>query len=245
MNKEYLITGEALNVYDENKKLHKKELEHSIDIGEILALENRIEFLLNILGEKIGENLPNSLLLANKEAYRKGITYKSLFLAIASSYCLIPINVMTGYPVSAVPYAVVPIISSIVSKRKIHQKQIQCEGFDAVITLCDNEVTKSMDELQQLYDSKYDGELIRNNWVPVRDDNEYSANFLDRVEMFSEYGKRKKKMIGKAHNNLLDQYLDSIGCSEMDKSIFLALLDEERGNTSNKHSFKENVYVKK
>lgn len=245
MNKEYLVTGEVLNIYDENKKLHKKELEHNIDIGEILALENRIEFLLNIFDEKIGENLSNSLLIANKEAYRKGIICKSLSFAIASSCCLIPINVITGYPVSTVPYVVAPIISSIVSKRKIHQKQIQREGFDAVITLCNKEVTKSMDELQQLYDSKYDGELIRNDWIPVRDDNEYSDNFLDRVEMFSEYGKRKKEMIGKAHNNSLDQYLDSMGCSEVDKSIFLTLLGNEMTNASNKHSFTKNVYVKK
>lgn len=245
MNKEYLITGKVLNVYDENKKLHKKELEHDIDIGEVLALENRIEFLLDIFSEKVGEHLSNSLLIANQEAYRRGNTYKSLFLAIVSSVCLTPINVVTGYPVSSAPYIVAPIISSIVSKRKIHQKEIQCEGFDAVIALCDNEVIKSMDELQQLYDSKYDGEVIRNDWIPVRDDNEYSANFLDRVEMFSEYGKRKREMIDKAHNNLLNQYLDSMGCSEVDKSIFRSLLGDETADASRKHSFTENVYVKK
>ncbi len=245
MNKEYLITGKVLNVYDENQKLHKAELEHNVDVGEILALENRIEFLLDIFSEKVEECLSDSLLIADKEVYRRGIAYKSLFLAIVSSVCLTPINVVTGYPVSSAPYIVAPIISSIVSKRKIHQKEMQCESLNAVIALCGNEVAKSTDELQQLHDSKYDGELMRNDWIPVRDDNEYNADFLDRVEMFSEYGKRKREMIDKAHNNLLNQYLDSMGCSEVDKSIFRSLLGDETANASQKHSFTKNVYVKK
>lgn len=245
MNKEYLITGNILNIYDENEQIHKREIKPGIDIGEVLALENRKEFLADIFQEERDEYVSNFQSLLNRKNDRNLLISKYIMFSAFSSACLFPINVITGYPISNISYIVVPLIGSIIRQRNIHQKKIQHEGSSAVVVLCSSELVKVNTELKQLYDSKYDGELVRNDWVPVRDDNEYNIDFLNRVDMFSEYGERKKEMLEKAHNNLLDQYLDSIGCSEMDKSIFLALLDAEKGNNSNNHSFTENVYVKK
>ena len=81
MNKEYLITGNILNIYDENEQIHKREIKPGIDIGEVLALENRKEFLADIFQEERDEYVSNFQSLLNRKNDRNLLISKYIMFS--------------------------------------------------------------------------------------------------------------------------------------------------------------------
>ena len=221
--KEYIVLGHTVNIYNSEGILKdKRDLFPNID--DILVLENRISFLRDNYNQK----------QKDKEAELKSpFVFNPLFLFAVGfgGGCINSrlINLEVDSPISlAIGLSFIIGAFSTGFALNKHKSTLISNNYRAVNKLYEAEMeryNKSISEL--LKDPIDDSKIVRNKFIPISKDKDYGYELVGRESIFENYGKMRRKMKGELRRDRINDYLDSIGCSEDDKLIFLDLLKGE------------------
>lgn len=215
--KEYIILGDIVNIRNVDGKLDKRELFPNID--DILLLENRITFLEDVYSKEM-EVIENCEKDTNNLLFIPAVFLSALLLQRnLEGIGNVSLYLSTGL-----------ILSSTLVNYRLNKNNSQkiIDNSLAVSMFFENEVNKCKESIGELSKEKIDkSKIIKKEIIEVKEDINYEIGLIDRIDMFSNYGNIKKKLKAKTNKDKLDQYLDSIGCSDDDKLIFKELIGIE------------------
>lgn len=217
----YIVLGNIVNIYNSNNVIEdKRELFPNID--DVLVLENRISLLTDYKKEKMIETF-DAVGAANNF---------NPFFAPAVSTAGIMINL--GLSALDFDYHMLVTMGFLIGSYSIdfaldkHKSNVITNNYLGVSELYISEIKKTKLAREVLLSDTIDeNKVVRNQVIKLREDRNYGYVLAGRESIFENYNKIRKKIKREKNKEKLDEYMDSIGCTEEDKKLLLEIYDKE------------------
>lgn len=218
---EYIVLGNTVNIYNSDNVIgDKRELFPNID--DVLILENRISLLTDYKKEKMTETF---YAVGAVNSFKPHLTTAIAQAAIMINLGLIAID-FDYHMLVAMSFFIGGYSMNFALNR--HKSNVITNNYSGVSKLYNAEIEKCKYAREVLLSDTIDEDkIVRNQVIKLREDRDYGDVLAGRESIFENYNKIRKKIKREKSKEKLDEYMDSIGCTEEDKKILLEIYDKE------------------